>query len=70
MFNQIITAIVEVPEDTLQLTEPTNIFDYVTNLFWQSLKPLITDINIFGVGDTITFRLWSFCGVSYCLLSW
>ncbi len=38
MLNWIITAIVDVSEDTLQLTEPTNIFVYVTNLFWQSLK--------------------------------
>ncbi len=68
LFNWILTAIVDVPEDTLLPTEPTNIFVYVTNLFWQSLKLLITDI-IFGVGDT-KFQLWSFYGVSYCLLSW
>ncbi len=45
MFNWIIIA-VDVSEDTLQLTKPTNIFDYVTNWFWQSLKLLITDINV------------------------
>ncbi len=44
LFNWIITAIVDVPEDTLQPTEPTNICVYVTNLFWQFLKLLITDI--------------------------
>ncbi len=46
MFNYYSYSFVDVPEDTLQITEPTNIFVYVPNLFWQSLKLLLTDINV------------------------
>ncbi len=52
------------PEDTLQLTEPTNIFVNVTNLFGQSLKLLITDINVSLVLVTQSFS----CDYSVVLL--